>query len=308
MHLPERIRTPVLSALRRHQFRHADQVRTRLLTRYRVRPEFENTIDLPLLWWPKASNFGDALSPWLVQKMTGATVVRADPCQPHYVAIGSVLRYARSSSIVWGTGSFGDELDKGIPADADYRAVRGPLTRQKILNAGGRCPQVYGDPALLVPLYYSPVVKKTHEIGLVLRWSEHRWKAAEVDPGVRIIDLGTDDVEEVLDAMLSCRQIVTSSLHGLIVADAYGVPSAWLGSHSPKGGEFKFHDYFVSVQKIRSSVRFNPASEPVTVEALRRRFTFDDRPPQFQYRRLLDACPFLERIPLETTDGTGESS
>ena len=308
MHLPEAIRTPVISALRRRRFRHADQARTDLLTKYRVRPEFENATEVPLLWWPKAPNFGDALSPWLVQKMTGATVVRADTAQPHYVAIGSVLRYTRPTSIVWGTGSFGDELVKDIPVDADYRAVRGPLTREKILTAGGRCPKVYGDPALLVPLYYSPEVKKTHEVGLVLRWSEQRWKAAEVDPAVRIIDLGTDDVEVVLDAMLSCRRIVSSSLHGLVVADAYGLPSAWLGSRSPKGGEFKFYDYFVSVQKLRSSVRFNPTSEPVTVETLHRKFTFDDRPAQFRYRPLLDACPFLERIPLEPTDGDGDPS
>ena len=297
MHVPQPIRTPLLTALRRHRFRHADQIRRGLLTQYRVRPEFENAPELPLTWWPKAPNFGDALSPWLVHKMTGATVVRPDLSQPHYVAIGSVLRYARPKSIVWGTGCFGDELDKDIPIEADYRAVRGPLTRQKIRNAGGRCPKVYGDPALLAPLYYWPEVKKTHEIGLVLRWSEQRWKEAEVDPAVRIIDLGTDDVEGVIDAMLSCRRIVTSSLHGLVIADAYGMPSAWLDSRSPKGGEFKFHDYFLSVQKIRSSVRFDPTSQAVTTEALRRKLTFDDRALQFSYRPLLDACPFLERIP-----------
>ena len=97
--------------------------------------------------------------------------------------------------------------------------------------------------------------------------------------------------------MLSCRQIVTSSLHGLVVADAYGLLSAWLESSTPKGGEFKFHDYFASVHKIRSSVRFDPSARPVTVERLRRAFTFDDRPLQFSYRPLLDACPFLERVP-----------
>jgi pyruvyltransferase len=297
MRLPQWARARAKAALRRRRTRHAHEVRARLLARYRVRPEFVDAVDLPLLWWPNAPNFGDAMSPWLVQKMTGATVVRADRALPHYAAIGSILRHVRPTSVVWGTGSFGEELDHHIAADADYRAVRGPLTRQKILNVGGRCPKVYGDPALLAPLYHQPEVRKTHEIGLVLRWSERKWKAAEVGPGVRVIDLGTDDVEGVLDAILSCRQIVTSSLHGLVIADAYGIPSAWLESSTPKGGEFKFHDYFASVHKIRASVPFNPAARPVTVELLRSKFTFDDRPLQFSYRPLLDACPFLERIP-----------
>ena len=60
-------------------------------------------------WWRYADNFGDLLSPWLIAKMTGHRVVKSDPTDPHYVAIGSILGFTSENSTVWGTGSFGTE-------------------------------------------------------------------------------------------------------------------------------------------------------------------------------------------------------
>src|SRR5699024_10192689 len=156
-------------------------------------------------------------------------------------------------------------------------------------------PQVYGDPAPLAPLYYYPKVKITHDFGVVVRWKERSWAKAKYGSGVELIDFARGDVEEVIRDMLSCRKILSSSLHGLIVADAYGIPNAWLESGTPRGGEFKSHDSFASVHKRRAPQSCSPDAQEVTSQVLKEKSDFDARPITFNYRKLLDACPFLTR-------------
>ena len=268
---------------------------TAIASEYEVGEVLEQDGALPLTWWVRAPNFGDLLSPWLIGRMTGREVVFADKTRPHYIAVGSILKRVSPQSVVWGSGSFGNENRDQLVPEATYTAVRGPLSRARLLDVGATVPEVYGDPALLTPLYYRPKVKKTHDIGIVARWSEKRWAQAKLGPGVKLIDLGTDDVEGVIKEMLSCRQIVTASLHGLIIADAYGIPNAWVLSRTAAGGEFKYLDYFASVDKFRLPQGVKIKGREVTVAYLRSRLDFDARPITFDFRKLLDACPFLER-------------
>jgi hypothetical protein len=256
---------------------------------------------VPVWWWTEAPNFGDLLAPWLVRRITGRDVVYSNKYERCYVVIGSVLGQVRRHAIVWGAGSFGTELSgryRGINVQrfsprARYCAVRGPLTRNKLRVAGIECPEVYGDPALLVPDYYSPRVDKQYEIGIVLRWSEGGWFDSLDIPGVRKIFLGTDDVEGTIDAMLSCRRIVTSSLHGLILADVYGIPNLWLGSNTPKGLEFKYWDYLISVNKTRPPVQVDFAAPHWSLARMLDELPFDGRPIQIDLQALRDACPFV---------------
>src|SRR5690606_11662104 len=155
-----------------------------LAAEYRVHDLVERDGQVPLVWWPNQPNFGDLLSPWLFEKMTGKPVVRARRDEVAYVSIGSVLKRVTPGALVWGTGSFGNEQDPQIELDATYFAVRGPLTRARLLDLGAKVKPVYGDPALLAPLYHWPDVPKTHEIGVVVRLSGHKWKTSNVGPGV----------------------------------------------------------------------------------------------------------------------------
>lgn len=254
---------------------------------------------LPLLWWTLAPNFGDLLSPWLASRMTGRPVVYAPPSTPHVVAVGSIVSNVRRESVVWGSGLMGFETKWRIPRAARYAAVRGPLTRAMLRNIDYDVPRVYGDPALLAPLWFYPEVQKTHEVGLVVRWSETRWHDVCVGGDVRLINLATDDIEGVIREILSCRAIASSSLHGLVLADAYGIPSAWLdsdghvGGSRPGGGEFKFYDYFASVNRLRHAQSLDLTTVALTGDRLRAELAFDDDEIDFDHRRLLDACPFL---------------
>lgn len=256
---------------------------------------------VPVWWWTKAPNFGDLLAPWLVHKITRREVVYSNKYERCYVVIGSVLAQVRRHAIVWGAGSFGTEQFgkyRGIDVQlfsrqARYCAVRGPLTRNKLRMAGIECPPIYGDPALLVPDFYSPQVEKTHEVGIVLRWSENEWFDSLNIQGVRKILLKTDDVEGTIDAMLSCRRLVTSSLHGLILADVYGIPNVWLASNTPKGLEFKYWDYLISVDKCRPPVAMDVGSGQWSLQRMLDELPFDGRPIRIDLQPLRDACPFV---------------
>ncbi len=258
---------------------------------------------IPLVWWTDTANYGDLLSPWLVGRVAQRPVVFAPPKHESYVAVGSVVTRARKKgSTVWGSGSFGSERRSLFKSGAHYRAVRGPLTRSRLLDVGIDCPRVYGDPALLVPMYFWPQVEKTHEVGIVIRHSEHLWRDVAPDGPVKVIDFGSEDIDTVTRDILSCRTIISSSLHGLIIADAYGIPSAWLGADGgqvggsrPNGGEFKYHDYFASVNKLRAPHYVDLRGEEWSPESLAERFEYDARPIEFDRAALLDACPFVTR-------------
>jgi pyruvyltransferase len=211
----------------------------------------------PLRWWKVAPNFGDLIGPYLINSITGRPVAYVPPNRKHMLSVGSIIEQANENSLVWGSGSFGDEPPNSLSKSAKYLAVRGPLTRNLLRYNGVKMPRVFGDPALLMPRYYQNLVPVEHDIGFVVRWSDNKWKTLPPLEGVKIIDLNSDDVTNVLDQIFSCRKIITSSLHGLIIADAYEIPSAWIISNSPRGHEFKFFDYFLSVEKIRTPLEQN---------------------------------------------------
>src|SRR5690606_4571117 len=145
----------------------------------------------------------------------------------NYVTIGSVIHHASKNSIVWGSGI----IDKQQPVEkADFRAVRGPQTRKFLLDLGYDCPAVYGDPALLLPKLFHPEVKKKYRIRIIPHYEDLKVVTENYknEPEILVIDLMTLDVEEVTRQRLNCEKTITSSLRGLIVSHAYGIPGVWV--------------------------------------------------------------------------------
>src|SRR5207248_7521346 len=108
---------------------------------------------------------------------------------------------------------------------------------------------VYGDPALLLPRLYRPPAVVRHGVGVVAHYAakprlERRWPNSL---GVRLIDV-QDPIESVIDQIASCEVVASSSLHGLIVSHAYGVPALWVKFRDlPHEDDSKFHDYHLSL-------------------------------------------------------------
>jgi len=210
-----------------------------------------NTIKV---WWAggdKFFNYGDALGKYLVEKMTNKKVVLTQKYGPDRVnlVIGSIINGAGTTKFcdVWGCGVI--SRNQTAQQGAKFFAVRGPLTRDVLTKKGHSCPEIYGDPALLLPRYYKPKVEKKYELGIIPHYVDNdRIKKEVRDSNICIIDLTHPDIEATTDKIFSCKRIISSSLHGVIVAHSYGIPAIWVKlSNKLSGDGVKFADYFLSV-------------------------------------------------------------
>lgn len=199
-------------------------------------------------YWHRSVNFGDCIAPYLLKKMGHIPIYVSNEEQiEHLALIGSLLDTAPlNNTHVWGCG-FAYENSPVYEPKKIY-AVRGKLSRQKYLDAGIACPEVYGDPALLLPEFYYPEdIPQKYRLGIIPHVVDYvevlKYYANKYDDTL-IIDL-SQPVETVIDQILSCEMTISSSLHGLIVSHAYGIPTIW-GQFSDKvlGEGFKFRDYY----------------------------------------------------------------
>lgn len=267
--------------------------------------------NIPLFWWSeikftfkKKENYGDLLSRYIVEKISGKQVEWVHPKkQPwykwdklNYLAVGSIIHHATKDSIVWGSGII-DRKQK--IADADFRAVRGPRTRDSLLKLGYECPEVYGDPALLLPLYFNPQTEKKFQMGVIPHYHDY-WSAREMfeeNPDILVIDLMTMDVEKVTKQIMSCEKTISSSLHGLIVSHTYKIHSVWVEfSDKLFGDGVKFADYFESVGlPVYAPPFLKKVEPPQNLHEI-----FDNLPalPQMDKIKklqngLIETCPFV---------------
>lgn len=200
---------------------------------------------LKFYWSNSRPNFGDILTPYILDYFNISYEMCPDPQQSNAMCIGSIIHRATDNMIVLGSGLIRGKHKPNI--HANYRFVRGPVTRNQIINLGGTCPEIYGDPALLLPLFCDES-KKEYDVGIVPHYVDHA-EIVKKYPNYKIINLTNKDPIEVAKEITKCRTIVSTSLHGIIAAHAYGIPAAWYKfSNKLKGDDIKFRDYFASVK------------------------------------------------------------
>jgi pyruvyltransferase len=211
---------------------------------------------LPLFYWNEKwrgrtlVNFGDYISLKLVERIVDGAVQPYVKGQKNVtkklLATGSIFSFAIDGDVVWGSGINGKLLNKKDYKfkTLDIRSVRGPLTRNFLkehLNID--CPEIYGDPALLFP-YLFPEFKKrktpSRDYIIIPHYSEEEmFNKNEWDN----IVFSTDAWEEVLLQILDSKLVISSSLHGIVLAEAYGIPARLLRvtDNEPL---FKYLDYY----------------------------------------------------------------
>lgn len=214
----------------------------------------------------------------------------------NYMLIGSMIHDCTPETIIWGSGVLADDNAHELRYHPkQVLAVRGKLTREYLLQHGVECPEVYGDPALLLPLFYPRKnIEKKYRFGIIPHIYDEKHPALQTlrnNPEVLIISMKDyNDWHEVIDKICSCEMILSSSLHGIIVSDAYHVPNCWIEfSDKVIGRGFKFRDYYSSVKKnIKHPIHIDRS---INLEDFWS-YKEDWQEPQIDLQPLIDVCPF----------------
>lgn len=254
----------------------------------RVGDEIKN-----LVWWkmppalgvfPKRLNLGDALSPFIVQAELDhffGTTARAPT--KRLLAIGSILHKARDGDVIWGTGSNGMKADDEYSfANLDVRAVRGPITADLLRRKGVECPEVFGDPAILLPLVIpKPNVQRGSKPLIIPHFSDR----SRVSARWNVLRTEGSDFHNFVRAIVSSPVVYSASLHGIIIAESYGVPAV-LVTNAKSESEHKYRDYYESTGRSQfataetfdeAAVKSPPAIPDLSSmrHALRQSFPYD---------------------------------
>lgn len=196
---------------------------------------------------PGVANFGDELGPDILRRL-GHKVVRAQAQAAEVAVCGSILEklvVAPRGCILAGVGSMhGGAQRLPNPKHFDIRALRGEMTRRAWSEeTKHQIPDVpLGDPGILVQAVYDLAQRQPYKLGVVPHYIDNRtFPYADV-----VIDV-TAPPHEVIYEISKCSRILSSSLHGLIVAESLGIPAMRLPFHKVLGGDFKWVDYVTGV-------------------------------------------------------------
>ena len=223
-----------------------------------------------LYYWNVDPNFGDMVSPLLIEHFLRTEATWSSPAESDIVGIGSVLDVLPQhgwGGLVLGSGKLFRDTAIDLTS-AKVLGVRGPLTASEVkMNPRDRANLVLGDPALLAS-ELAPAERWKHGIGIVPHWTDTKLYDVErakcrswgwADP--LLIDV-TQPPSVVMSLIGSCKRIVSSSLHGIIVADSFGIPRR--AEHYARQATdkyentFKWADYGLS---INQPVVFGKAQE-----------------------------------------------
>lgn len=221
-----------------------------------ITPSTPNQVNLNAWTVPNSiqSNVGDYLSFVVVEnicKSKGIDFHKKIENTKHLYAIGSILLGFQDATI-WGSG-FGYDKPKRWYSPTynwfhrhyhhtDIRAVRRPETQRILSQMGISCPEIYGDPAVLMPLFYQGrKTENQREYVVVPHYS--RFEKYKDNPNA--ISTFVKDYRIFIDSLLEAKLVISSSLHGIVLAEAYGVPTVML-SDTPSADIFKYKDYYFS--------------------------------------------------------------
>lgn len=205
-----------------------------------------------LVWWqppasfglfPKVSNLGDALSPYIVNQCRLSAGLGKFISTSRLLAIGSILHRAVDGDVVWGSGHHGLKADSAYNfRHLDVRAVRGPITAALLRKKGIEVPDVFGDPAVLLPSFVSkPEVGRRSAFVIVPHYADRRRVSFDA-PVVRTY--GRNFLGFVRK-LAQAETVLSASLHGIIIAESYGIPSILVRNAASETLD-KYTDYYES--------------------------------------------------------------
>ena len=226
-------------------------------------------------------NVGDTLGPvivnWILKKKNIIPGKRVSSTK-HLMTVGSIASLGFFNSTIWGSGIVNEAAASIIRRKRlllnrrfDVRAVRGPLTRKALIGAGYKCPELYGDPAILLPMIYLPNQQKKYSISVVFHYKTNPENVSinqDIFKSLHFIDPKTTDYKFFVDEICSSNLVISSSLHGIIIAETYGIPAVFL-NYNMDSQLIKYRDWYESTGRelqycnsLEEAVHFNTQELP----------------------------------------------
>lgn len=256
----------------------------------------------PASWRVSKDNFGDLLAPLMVETMTGRSPENIKPnassSGSKLISIGPLLDLLDDPSHeLWGSGLSAPmnqidvaRISGNVPRK--IHAVRGWATYRELRNElGWDIPQIFGDPAMLLPRFFNVESDGTKDALLVPPHS-HMPYLDRVQQHFKVANMESS-AEEIVSQIVNASHVVSASLHGVIVAQAYGVPWTWLRVNGLQSStdRFEFEDYFSTLD--RSAVaELSVSKNGVTAATILRAVRVARLPRnKYSFNRLMDAFP-----------------
>lgn len=199
-------------------------------------------------------NLGDSVARFLLSNLLPQKIVQVPLRMPgKLLSVGSVLDRALPGDICWGTGTLSDK--RLLLPGVEILAVRGPRTASLVRETA--VPNIYGDPALLLPKLFMPKQGKKFSLSVVPHYMDFasvksNWRP---DRSTTLVDVSRLSWRTAVEEIVSSEVVISSSLHGLIIAEAYGVPAVWVTfSDQVVGGVHKFLDYYEGTGRSDSPI------------------------------------------------------
>lgn len=245
-------------------------------------------------------NFGDELPKYIIPAIFGYRVEEQQkPEEVDILSVGSILYVLpniKKGTYCWGSGFIEEEPigdEKNSTKNANYAAVRGVLSLKRIKSTLNGKTIPLGDPGILISLIYPPS-KKTNLIGIVPHYIDVDNRiVSKLRKDNRFLIIDPLETPEVVARQISsCKFIISSSLHGLIFADSYGIPNAHaVFSDKVYGGEYKFNDYDSGVGKKHIDIDINKITDNQYIEELIKDYNPITNLEKRQ-KALIDAFPY----------------
>lgn len=261
-------------------------------------------------------NAGDLMNVDIVEKLSHRKVIKSATIPADMTAIGGQLYGLQYSDkffkrilqfvagaicdikpiYIWGSGFLHDRNKHGLcRKNIQVCALRGRKSQEKLSKLTGKeYHVVLADAGLLVDQLLDPAVKieKIYEIGLI----PHMYQQQEVKmqeimamPNVHMIDIKRTPQEVTYD-IARCEVILSSSLHGLIFADALHIPNLHIkGMTDLPEGNFKFEDYYSSYG-LNDQI-FDTSTDELSVQWIKSAYRIDALEVEEKKRKLIDCFP-----------------
>jgi pyruvyltransferase len=255
-----------------------------------------------LLLWMQGdpdNNVGDIITPYLYSKITNLKPEHwtnyYDTNRDIIYGSGSILSNftTRKNVIIWGSGVMTEKEE--LNNVKNILAVRGPITRKLFLKNNIECPEIYGDPALCLPLVYPKInSEKKFKLGIIPHFVdfEEIYELYKDVSDINIISVRLD-VESFVDEVCKCEKTISTSLHGMIISHAYCIPSISIKvSDKLCGDGTKFVDYKLSVGLDNNKIsNINLRDKDINFLL---NLVENETQPQFpiEINKLWEICPF----------------